>query len=360
MNAASLACLLAAAGFAFAAEPPLELGPLRTRDLFPLYLVGQGYQPVAPSPLGEGRWRFDVHAVRSNTFEFSDALRDRFPRDPQGRIQVNRAVVEAHARELADLPMVFFFDEEISRVEFEARRGLGAHTDVWIQWPIQSHYGGWLDAVIEGVHKLGFKQFGRDFIAKDQLTLLVLEHGQVTFFTQDRIKAKPQDPTVGLVHQVWKDDRFEASVSFSLKPPLTTTYAVYRSGWDPTISLTTRWQPNPRWVSYVGAGFLWRTRGSAAYNETQVGGFRNLAGGHLGLEWRCAPRIRPFFQLLLQSGWLRSQQGQTLDRPSLQHDLGLHWIVRPKTVLSFRYINNITHFGNTADMALGLSLTFRP
>ena len=35
-----------------AAQTPMELGPIPTRDMFPLYLPTLAYQPVDPTPLG--------------------------------------------------------------------------------------------------------------------------------------------------------------------------------------------------------------------------------------------------------------------------------------------------------------------
>jgi hypothetical protein len=46
-----------------------------------------------------------------------------------------------------------------------------------------------------------------------------------------------------------------------------------------------------------------------------------------------------------------------LDRPSLQHYLGFHWQIKKDLVFTFRYLNNITHNENTADMGFELSLT---
>jgi len=67
--------------------------------MFPLFLVSQAYQPVDPTPVGQGRWRLAMVDLRANTFEFSEVLKDRVPRDPSGRAVITRAYVEAHAAE---------------------------------------------------------------------------------------------------------------------------------------------------------------------------------------------------------------------------------------------------------------------
>lgn len=341
-----------------APSEPLELGPLPTREMFPLYLVSQAYRPVNPTPVGRGKWQFSLDAVRSNTFEFSEVFKERTP-DAQGRVHITRDFVATHAADYADIPLVFYFDEEIVRVEATARYGLTDDTDLWAQLPFQSHYGGFLDGLIEGFHKLGFEQWGRDQVVRDQLTLVVMEHGQLTFFSQERMRGKTQDPTVGLLHRLVEGGPWRLSVHASLKPPMTSMYGVYRAGWDPSVGISARYQGGQRHVLFGGLGFVARTPGSPAYNALEGDGFRNGWGAHATWEYRPGGRWRPFVQLYWQSGWLRPHPYQRLDHPSLQHDLGVHWQFHPKAVLSFRYLNNLTHNANTADMGLGLNLTAR-
>lgn len=340
------------------AAAPLEIGPLPTREMFPMFLVTQAYRPVDPTPVGQGRWRFSLEAMRANTFEFSEVFKERTP-DTQGRVSITREYVDAHAADFADVPLVFYFDEEIVRVEAHARYGLTDHTDLWLQVPFQSHDGGFLDGLIEGFHKLGFEQFGRDYVQRDQLTLVVMEHGKVTFFNQERIRGKTQDPTLGLLHRFLERGPWRLSAHVSLKPPMTRMYGAYRAGWDPTAGLSARYQSSARHVFYGGFGHVARTPGSEAYNRIEDNGFRNGWGAHATWEYRPGGKWRPFIQLYWQSGYLEKHPYQMLDQPSLQHDLGVHWQVHPRAVLSFRYLNNLTHNANTADMGLGLNLTAR-
>ncbi|HQL47789.1 MAG TPA: DUF3187 family protein [Holophaga sp.] len=341
-----------------AQTPPLELGPAPTREMFPLYLVTLPYQPVDPTPLGRGRWQASVVHLRSNTFEFSEVLKERAPTNAAGRVVLTREYVEANAHAYADVPIVFYFDEEILRTDFRLRMGLTDRTDLWAELPFQSHTGGYLDRLIEGFHSLGFEQYGRDQVAQDQLTLVVMEHGRIRFFNQERLWAKFQDPTLGLTHRLLERGPWRVSAYFTVKPPITTSYGVYRGGWDHGGGLTARWEPHPHHVFYGGFGLVARPKGSEAYNrDIPGGGFRNGGGFHVGWEGRSSPRWRPYLQLLGQSGYLRRLPYQKLDRPSLQHDVGLHWLLGPRTAATFRYLNNITHNANTADMSLGLSLT---
>lgn len=338
-------------------QEPMEMGPIPTREMFPLYLLPMVYQPVDPTPLGRGRWRVALDHMQANTFEFSDNLKDQAPRDAQGRLAITREFVLAHASEYAAIPLMFFFDEEIARTSLRVRYGLTDQTDLWMELPYQSQSGGFLDGVIEDFHKLGFEQFGRDLVKKDQVTLMVMTYGHLDFYSDQIIRGKTQDPTVGLLHRVTGGPTWTLSAYLALKPPITTTYGIFRSGWDHSLGLTGRWQPNLHHVFYGGFGFIRRPSGSAAYNAMAFGSFRDAWGAHGTWEYRRWRKVRPFLQLYLESGFLPKQPYQKLDRSSLQHDLGFHWQIKKNLVFTFRYLNNITHNENTADMGFGASLT---
>jgi hypothetical protein len=337
----------------------MEFGPFPTREMFPLFLPTLAYQPVDPTPLGEGRWRVSLDHIRANTFEFSDILKTQAPRDALGRVAITQAFVLDRAAEYAAVPLIFFFDEEISRTSLRVRYGLTERTDLWAELPFQSHGGGYLDGVIEGFHSLGFEQYGRDRVIQNQLTLVVMTRGELKFFSDQSIRGKTQDPTLGILHRFASGATWGLSAFAAIKPPLTSTYNVYRSGWDYTLGLTGRWQPAPRHVFFFGGAYIGRPPGSTAYNNLAFGGMRDGWGAHGTWEYRRWPRFHPFFQLYAQSAYLHPQPYQKLDRPSLQHDVGFHWPLRRDLALTFRYLNNITHNENTADMGLGLSLDAR-
>lgn len=349
------AALAFVAFLGLAAEEPLhEMGPFPTREMFPLYLPTMAYQPVDPRPLGRGHWRWALHWIEANTFQFSDIFEQYAPRDATGRVAVTKAAFAGAAAAYSDAPTLYFFDEEIARFELEGRYGLSDKTDLWFRLPVQNHTGGFLDPLIEAFHKIGFEQYGRSLVLQNQVALAVARHGKVSFYNDQRILGKPQDPVLGLTHRLVAGPDGVLSASFSLKPPLTHTYDVYRSGWDQTYGLTGAWRASRRHMLYAGAGFIRRPHGSPGYTEI---GFRNGAGAHATWEYRRWPRVQPFIQLYWQSGYLRRQPYQHFDQPSLQHDVGMHWHWTPHTTLTFHYLNNISHWGNTADMGLGASLT---
>lgn len=344
---------------ALGAQDVVEFGPAPTRDMFPLALSTLVYQPVDPVPVGLGRWQVSLEHVRSNTFEFSDILKTQAPRDVEGRVVLSRDFVLAHAAEYASIPLIFYFDEEVVRSTLRVRYGIGEETDLWGELPFQSHGGGYLDGVIEGFHSLGFEQYGRDRVVKNQVVLVVMAAGQLLFYNDETIRGKTQDPSIGLTRRLASGGTWTLSGHVSLKVPLTTTYAAYRSGWEQSYGLSGRWQPVPRHLFHFGGAFIHRPRGNAAYTAMTQGGLRDGLGAHLGWEYRRAVRLHPFFQLHFQTGLMRPQPYQKLDRSSLQHDLGFHWHFRPEAALSLHYVNNITHNENTADMALGIGLDMR-
>lgn len=350
-----LAALMLLALPGLLAEAPLhEMGPPATREMFPLFLMPMVYQPTDPRPLGRGQWRWGLHWMEANTFQFSNVFNQGTPRDTQGRVAINRAYVEAHIQDYADLPMIYFFDEEIARFELEGRYGLTDDTDVWMRLSVQNHTGGFLDPLIEGFHRIGFEQYGRDLVLQNQLTLVVVQKGKLTFFHNEKILGKTQDPVLGITHRLVDLPPWTLSACFSLKPPITHTYDVYQSGWDQSYGLTGGWWNGGRHAFYFGAAYLHRPSGSPDYNAI---GFRSGMGAHAGWEYRRWPKVQPFVQLYWQTGFLDVIPQQDFDRPSLQHDLGIHWHWTPHTTLSLHYLNNISHQGNTADMGLGLSLT---
>jgi len=353
------ALLLGAAAFPpLAAQAPIEMGPFPFREAFPLFMLPMVYQPVDPTPVGEGRWRVSLDTLRANTFEFSDVLKQQAPRDSQGRVAITRDFIVARAADYAWAPLIFYFDEETSRTALRVRYGLTESVEAWGEFSFVSHGGGFLDRVIEGFHTLGFEQYGRDLVQQNRMALVVMAHGELVFYSDQGIRGKPQDPVLGVTARLASGGAWNVSAYASVKPPTTTMYDVFRSGWDHGAGITARWQPSPRHVLHGGAGFIRRPGGSDAYEHLAFGSMRDAWGAHLGWEWRPSARWRPYLNLIAQSGFLPPQPGQKLDRGSLQHDLGIHWQPGRSWALTFRYVNNVTHNENTADMGLGAALTW--
>lgn len=341
------------------AEAPWpDPGPPATRDLFPLNLVPLSYRPVGAVPLGQGQWRVAFGLTHSNTFEFSDLIKDRLGRDASGRISVNQAGVAQFAASLPDEPLLFFFDGEVQRTELSFRYGLLPHTDLGLTLGWQGLGGGFLDGLVEGFHQLGFEQTGRTAIARNELTLAVLQKGRVVFFTQTPIRFRPVDPVVSVIHRLYEDHGLTLSLMGALQIPATEAMGNFRSDWDSSAGLLFQWQPSTQQAVHGGGAYLRRgARGGDGVNPFLI---KDQIAGHLGWEWRGWARVRPFLVLVYHDALTSQGPGATLDKPSVIHDLGLHVRLGPKAAATFSYINNITHNENTADMGLSLRLSVRP
>lgn len=350
--------LLGLAAQARPEEPWPDPGPPSSRDLFPLNLIPLTYRPLGADTVGRGQWRLSFQVIRSNTFEFSDLIKDRLGRDSSGRFAVDQAGTARFAATLPDEPLVFFFDAEIQRTEFSARYGLTGDTDLGVTVGWQGTEGGFMDGLIEGFHKLGFEQTGRSAIARDQFTFAIIQHGRVVHFSQTAVRARPVDPVVAVVHRLSTGPTFTLSLLGALQLPMTSYMGGLRSDWDSSAGLAFQWRPAPGHAVNGGGAYLRRgLRGGAGPNPFLI---KDQIAGHLGWEWQGWRRIRPFVLLLYHDALTSQGPGATLDKPSVIHDLGMHLRLGPRSALTLSYLNNLTHHENTADMGLALRLCVRP
>jgi len=338
-------------------EPWPDPGPPSSRDLFPLNLVPLSYRPLGAKTVGEGQWRISFQATRSNTFEFSDLIKDRLSKDASGRITVDQAGAAQFAHSMPNEPLIYFFDAEVQRTELSFRYGLTPATDVALTLGWQSLDGGFMDGLIEAVHKLGFEQAGRSAIARDQLTFAIVQKGQVIYFSQEPVRFHAVDPVVAILHRFHEDPRLTVSFFGALQIPATRFAGELRSDWDSSAGLTFQWQPSPTQVIHGGGAYLRRTiRGGAGRNPFLI---KDQIAGHLGWEWRGWSRVRPFLVLVYHDSLTSQGPGATLDKPSVIHDVGMHVRLGPRTALTFSYLNNITHNENTSDMGLAVRLAVK-
>lgn len=351
-----LACGLPMAAQMEGAWP--EPGPPSTRDLFPLNLVPLTYRPVGANTIGKGEWRVSFLVNRSNTFEFSDLIKDRLRRDTSGRISVDQAGMARFASSLPNEPLIYFFDAEIQRTELSFRYGVEADTDLALTLGWQSIGGGFLDGLIEDFHKLGFEQTGRSAITQNQFTMAVIQKGQLVYFTQTPVRARPVDPVLALIHRFYEGPKLTVSFLGALQVPATEIQSGFHSNWDSSADLIFQWRPAHNQVFNGGLAYLRRgVRGGIGASPFLI---KDQIAGHLGWEWQGWPRVRPFLVLVYHDALTSQCPGATLDRPSVVHDLGIHVRLNSRTALTISYINNITHNENTADMGLSLRLAMRP
>ncbi|HJW44403.1 MAG TPA: DUF3187 family protein [Geothrix sp.] len=339
-------------------EPWPDPGPPASRDLFPLNLIPLTYRPLGADTVGRGRWRVSFQVIRSNTFEFSDLIKDRLGRDSSGRYTVDQAGAAQFAASLPGEPLLFFFDAEIQRTELSARYGLTRDTDLAVTLGWQGTEGGFMDGLIEGFHQLGFEQTGRGAIARDQFTFAIIQQGRVVHFSKTAVRARPVDPVVAVIHRLSAQPRFTLSLAGALQLPMTSYLGGLRSDWDSSAGLAFQWRPAPGHAVNGGGAYLRRgIRGGEGPNPFLI---KDQIAAHLGWEWQGWRRIRPFVLLLYHDALTSQGPGATLDKPSVIHDLGMHVRLGPRSALTLSYLNNLTHHENTADMGLALRLSVKP
>lgn len=349
--------LIGCSAFGQTPDPWPDPGPPSTRDLFPLNLIPLTYRPIGADTLGKGNWRVSLQVTRSNTFEFSDLVKDLLQHDTQGRIVVDHAGVTAFAQAHREEPLIYYFDAEIQRTEFHVRYGVTPSTDLAVTFAWQGIDGGFLDGLIEEFHKLGFNQTGRSGIAKDQLALFVIQKGEVVVFSQEPVRVHPEDPVLTLIQRIHEDPNLTVSLVGAIQPPLTRWQGVYQSNWDSSAGLVFRWRPTLRLVIDGGAAYLRRGLKGSVPNAFFI---KDQLAAHLGGEWRAWGKVRPYLVLIGTNRITSPQPGSKLDRPSMLIDLGANFRLNSRTALTLSYINNISHNENTADMGIALRLAVRP
>lgn len=354
----SLALAQACPVFAEEQESWPDPGPSFTQDLFPLNLVSLTYRPVGANTIGEGKWQYSFQVIHTNTLEFSDVIRNGLGDYHGDRILVDRAAAERFAKAYPNEPSLYYFDAEIQRTELQFRYGLRPDTDVAMTLGWLSINGGCMDGLIERVHKIGFRQVGRDALERDQLSAAIIQNGQVTYFSDKAVQWEPMDPMLTLVHRFHEDPRWTFSFVVTVQIPLTTFEGGIRSNWDSSAGLAFQWRPAQDHAIDGGLAYLRRdVRGGS-------GGFpfliKDQIDGHLGWEWRGWSRVRPFLRMIYYDSLTGREPGSGLDKFSLLHDLGMHVRLGACTALTFSYTNNLTHNHNTEDMGFTLRLTARP
>jgi hypothetical protein len=263
--------------------------------------------------------------------------------------------VQQFAQQHANQPMLFFFDGEVQRTELGLRVGLTDATDLELTLSWQGLSGGHLDPLIDDFHSLGFQQTGRSQFAENQLTMVVIEKGQVKFFTETPVKDRPVDPVLTLVHALSQTDTLSTSVLATVQIPTTRWAGSYRSNWDASLGLALKWEPASADLA-VDAGTAYIRRSKLLENPSPFF-LKDQAAAHAALELRNWDRVHPYFMLVFVTGLTGPEPGNKLNRPSLCHDLGVHVRTGPHSVFTFGYINNITHNENTADMEFCARLT---
>ena len=327
-----------------------------TRELFPLSLLSVPYVPLRATPIPQGTSQCSLQVTRSNTFEFSDIIKESLEAAPPGRMMVDRAGAEAFAQAHPSESLIYYFDAEVQHTALTFRHAATADTEVALTLAWQSLDGGFLDGSIEDFHKLGFKQIGRGCIARDQMAIVVIQKGRVVAFSRRATRARAEDPLLTVLHRLCEGAHWTLSLSGSLKVPLTHGSWGHRSRWDASVGMACQWRPSEHAILDLGSSFLFRNIEDKSPSPFTI---KNQAAAHLGVECRRWTRVRPYLLLIWSSALASAEPGSNLNKPALIHDAGIHVRLGRGTALTLGYVNNITHNENTADMGIALRLALR-
>jgi len=338
-------------------QEPEHFGPAPTRDQYPINFQTLSYIPASPDALPAGRYEVDLQSVEANTLDFSDQIQSILPVNPPRRLSVTPAQAQQWAAQFPQVPLLYFFQMETNLTTLRMRAGLGHGWEVTLMVPFFDASGGFEDGLIENVHHtFGFHDVGRTAIQKNQVRVVVIRNGQVTYYADRGIHTTMLDPVLGLTHTLYASDRLAMAVNLQLKPPLTRNLYDAREGLDSDLQFTARWTPVASVDTYFGTGAVHRQSGNILFNRD---GLRDQLGVHAMVEgWRQGA-WRPFLQLVYLTGTAYPMPGTQWNQPSLQMDLGIHWLRSPSQACTLRYQKDITTNNNTMEMALILEAAWR-
>jgi len=335
-----------------------HLGPAPTRDQYPINFQTLSYIPAPPDVLASGRYEADLQTVEANTLDFSNAVQLLLvtPPPPQ-RLSITPAQAQEWGARYPTIPLLYYFQMETNLATLRLRTGLGHGWEASVMVSFFSAAGGFEDGLIENVHhSFGFNDVGRTSVQRDQVRVVVIQNGQLTYYSDRGVRPTMLDPLLGLTQNLYDSERFAMAVNLQLKPPVTRDLYYASNGWDSALQFTGRWSPNASVDTYFGVGAVHRQSGSLLFNRD---GFRDQLGVHAMIEgWRDGS-WRPFLQLVYLTGTAYPVSGTQWNQPSLQQDLGLHWLCAPNLVFTFRYLKDITTNNNTMEMALIMEAAWR-
>lgn len=163
-------------------------GPLHTQTQNPLYLQFLAMPMEAPQTLDYHQFETYLHTTFSNVFEY----------DQSGSILIN-------------------MDMEIWRTVLGLGYAITPDLDVFVEVPVISNGGGFLDSVIQSYHNLfNFPNGGRELVANNQFSYTVSQNG-TTLFNHTATGFGLSDTTL----------RFKLNASYVLPIPFELAIAPY-------------------------------------------------------------------------------------------------------------------------------------
>ena len=311
-----------------------EREPISLRNMRPYDLLGLQFAPETPDALRSKESRFSLQ------FDISNNLLAPDPRH-------GAVVIE---------------DNEMQRLNFRWRRGIGGNLETEVAIPLLWRNGGVLDGILSAYHGLiGFKgnqddnPAGRESFRKYQSRLQLADsNGNVLIDQGSAFGIGDLTLTLKKVFNS-RTERAATALRFGLKIPTGNSKRLLGSGAaDIGVSFDGRYRIGRDFTLYFNIGGVLTGRTSAVPNrESGVG------EGFLGLEYHPNRRDSFFAQIDSQSPFLRTGNSFA-DQTNTTATFGYKRVLSEKSVLSLAFSENgdIHHYGLTPLSSIGPDITF--
>lgn len=343
-----------------AAEPAWPgNGPLWCPNSHPFHTIFLD-QPLL-DPVLPRRPCFEVHVTEANTLAYSSnvtgspawyALQSNLN---QGRPQqpldaaMMRDWAAAHPSNT-----YLFADTETTRLSLAATVPIGRRWGVRAELPLQAHWGGLLDEVIKGWHRLlNFPDLGRSYTPSGHAQILVARGDQSRYFDGSSALDLGDLVVRGLYAARRETHGGPAvMVAGSLKAPTGAVSRFAGSGnWEGGLSVNAAksWGD---FRTYLGAGYTWHS----AWKGLSRVPIANTLDLHAGLEMRVDRHWSWQVQFSREEQALAKAEPGSFGGAAWRLAGAAHYRLGPDAVLDWSFTENLTENANTEDLSIQTGL----
>lgn len=332
------------------AEALRFVGPLRVRDLSPIAQLRLDFVPAHGLTGARGR-AFRINYSLANVYLVSDVVADYLVERNRADLLTDADIEEILTRE-GD---VFFFDAEVSTLDFEYIRSLTDRLQLQMAWPVQIRGGGFLDRFIETFHEsVGLNTASRDLTARNDVQVVARVGQDNLVFRERGTQAGWGDPSVSLRYSTHLPRRTWLTIEGAVKIPVGDEQRFFSSGeFDYGTQLTFQKQYE-RNALYLAASYVW------------VGDFRAFTNFPLNNTPTIATtwerRLSGPNWLVLQGSWshstLRGATDTALTDDRTLLSIGWRRQVHENLIATLAITENVIHFKNTPDFGVHVALAW--
>lgn len=252
---------------------PVVRGPLPTRNQHPVSLTFLHMRPRRAVALEPGQWEASVQGAYTSIYE-----------------------AEVGAGQTVQM------DGEIAHTAVRLRRGLGAHTDLEVEFAAAFASGGFLDSVVNHFHDwFGLPDQGRSDTEDDQNAMVLRRRGREIYALEEDTVGFGDVPVV-LTHQIRVEDERGAAVAVRAGVELPTgdeDQGFGNGALDYGFGVLAE-RTRGRWT-FTGALDVTFTGQPDAWSDADVEA-NDLGHVQFGVEYRWHDRLSLLGQLFLTSG----------------------------------------------------------